>query len=338
MGGDWGPLNARARGLEAGLLGPSVLREAAAAGSTGDMSRRLRRAGYPPDGGELPGTADGLDRTVTRVAAWRLRLLGRWAGDLRRPLAVVFEAEDRRNLRTLLRGVTEGAGPETLLRGLVPTPTLPRRALAQLAEAGSYSGLAASLEEHGHFTAGPLGEAVADPTDASGLFRTELALDRAFAERVTSAARSHRELRDFTARRVDRLNAWTVLRGVAAGEERLPEELHLPGGQALSAERFGEVLSVADAGERRRLLGEALGGRDGRIVGDTAIPPALLTDRLLAADVGEARERARRQPLGPWPFLRFVLRFRAESRDLRRIGWGGAMGAPSTERVPVRKG
>lgn len=335
MGGDWGPLNARSRGLSASLLPPDVLREAAGSDSAGELAGRLSRAGYPPDGGELPSTPDGLDRAVSRVTGWRLGLLHRWAGDLRDRLPVVFEAEDRRSLRALLRGIAEGADPERRLRGLVPTPTLSRRALREIADAGSVELLVERLREEEH----PLADALADaPTEgpaSSGLFEAELALDRAFARRASTAASPDPDLREFAARRVDRANAWTLLQAGRTEGERPAEELHLPGGTALPPGRFAEILAVEEADERRGLVASALGGREGALLSDSPAPAERVADRLLAADLRDARDRARRSPLGPWPFLRLVLRSRAEARDLRRLVWGVALGAPSSTLTPV---
>lgn len=335
MGGDWGPLNARSRGLGSSLLSRSVLRDAAGAGSPGDLAGRLSRAGYPPDREDLPATPPGMDRAVGRVHGWRLGVLHRWAGALRERLPVVFEAEDRRSLRALLRGVREGASAERRLRGLVPTPNLGRPALERMAEARSIERLSDLLREEGHPLAGALADAVSPTPSPAGLYRAELALDRAFARRAAGAASGDRELRQFAARIVDRANAWTLLLAGAAEGQPGPDELHLPGGEALPQERFSSIYTVEDDDERRRLVAEALGGRLGELLSDPTVPPAHLKDRLLEADIRRTRGRARRAPLGPWPFLHLVLRSRAEARELRKLVWSAAMGAPASAFRPV---
>jgi len=272
MGGDWGPLNARSRGLGSSLLPPDVQREAASSDSTGELAGRLARAGYPPDGGELPSTPEGLDRAVSRVTGWRLALLHRWAGDLRDRLPVVFEAEDRRSIRALLRGAAEGAAPERRLRGLVPTPTLPRRALQEMAGAGAPEVLTERLRDEGHPLAEALAGTAATAPASSGLFEAEMALDRAFARRATSAASPDSDLRDFAARRVDRANAWTLLEAGRSAGERDPEGLRMPGGNAFPPDRFAEILSVEEDDERRALVASALGGRAGALLSEPAVP------------------------------------------------------------------
>lgn len=336
MGGDWGPLNARARGLGSSLLRRAALRELAREpGSPADLAGRLARAGYPPDGGELPSTPEGLDRAVARVHGWRLALLHRWAAGLRERLTVVFEAEDRRSLRALLRGIREGASPERRLRGLVPTPTLPRDALEEMAEADSVARLAELLQEAGHPLAGALTDASSPAPEPDDLYGAELALDRAFARRAADAASGDRELREFTARVVDRANAWTLLLAGAVEGEPGPDELHLSGGDAFPPERFEKIFSTGDDGERRRLVTEALGERGGDLAADPSVPGGGPEDRLLAADIRWTRDRARRAPLGPWPFLHLVLRSRAEARDLRKLVWSAAMGAPTVAFSPL---
>lgn len=335
MGGDWGPLNARSRGLGASLLPRSVLRDAAGADSPGALAGRLSRAGYPPDRGDLPSTAEGMDRAVGRVHGWRLAVLHRWAGDLRERLPVVFEAEDRRSVRALLRGIREGASPERRLRGLVPTPGLPRPALERMAEARSPEGLSELLRDEGHPMADALADAVSPTPSPTDLYRAELELDRTFARRAAGAASGERKLREFAARIVDRSNAWTLLLADAAEGEPGPDELHLPGGEAFPQERFTDIYRVEDREERRQLVAEELGGRAGELLSDPTVSPARLADRLLDADIRRIRNRARRAPLGPWPFLHLVLRSRAEARDLRNLVWSSAMGAPTSAFRPV---
>ena len=335
MGGDWGPLNARSRGLGASLLPGSLLRDAAGADSPADLAGRLSRAGYPPDRGDLPSTARGLDRAVGRVHGWRLAVLHRWAGDLRERLPVVFEPEDRRSLRALIRGIREGASPERRLGGLVPTPTLPRSALERMAEARSLEDLGDVLLDEGHPLAETLSDAVRPTPSPADLYRAELALDRAFARRAAGAASGERGLREYAARLVDRANAWTLLLAGAAEGEPGPEELHLPGGEALPPDRFTSIHGVEDEEERRRLVAEELGGPAGDLLSDPTVSPARMGERLLDADIRRTRDRARRAPLGPWPFLHLVLRSRAEARDLRSLVWSAAMGAPASAFRPV---
>lgn len=334
MGGDWGPLNARARGLGASVLGTEERRRAAGAASIGDLGSRLSSAGYPPDGGGLPSTADGLDRTVSRVNGWRLGLLDRWAGPLRDRLAVVFEAGDPARLRRLVRGLTEGADAERRGAGLLPTPSLPASILRHLARAGSLEEMAELLSARGHPLADALTGHEVGAVPGDGLFELEMELERASARRAASAARPDPVLRTLVARRIDRANAWTLLTAGEAERTRNPGDLHLPGGDRLPRDRFGTLLGLEEPADRRAALAEVLDGPEADLLAGDA-PLAELPERLLAADMRDARDRARRQPLGPWPFLHVCLRCRAEGRALRRAARGASMGAPETTRRPV---
>lgn len=334
MGGHWGPLNARARGLGAGVLGTEERRRAAGAESLGDLRSHLSSAGYPPDGGGLPATVDGLDRTVSRVNGWRLDLLHRWAGPLRDRLAVVFEAGDPGRLRRLARGLAEGADVERRGAGLLPTPSLPGSVLQRLARAGSLEEMSELLRAHGHPLADALTGHEVGTSPGADLFEMEMELERASSRRAASAAGPDPILRAFAARGIDRANAWTILMAADVEGERDPGDLHLPGGDRLPRDRFGTLMSLEETAARRAGLVEVLDGPEaGLLAGDA--PLSELPERLLAADVRDARDRARRQPLGPWPFLHVCLRCRAEGRALRRAVRGASMGAPETARRPV---
>ena len=89
--------------------------------------------------------AEAFALAVRRKAAARMRLLARWAGGRDAVLAVVFEEEDRRSLRALLRGAVQGARAEERLEDLIPTPLLPERALAELARQARPAAIAALL-------------------------------------------------------------------------------------------------------------------------------------------------------------------------------------------------
>jgi hypothetical protein len=109
---------------------------AAEAGSWSGAARTLVAGGFPAAEHDLASRAD-FDRAAGRIAAARLELLGRWLGNRRGALAVIYEDEDRRSIRRLLRGAAEGASREARLRGLTPTQGLPERVMIRLASAFS---------------------------------------------------------------------------------------------------------------------------------------------------------------------------------------------------------
>src|SRR5690606_37304907 len=95
--------------------------------------------------------ASALDRAVTAVAEGEMRLLDRWltAGQ-RAALAPLFADEDRRSLRRVLRGLAAGVPAARRAGGALPTPTLPRRLLAAVAQQPSPATVATMLTAAGH--------------------------------------------------------------------------------------------------------------------------------------------------------------------------------------------
>jgi hypothetical protein len=123
---------------------------------------------------------------VRRRAARELAILGHWTA--RRPelVAVLFDEEDRRSVRALVRGAVERAPAELRIAGLVPTPALPERALAELARAPTPAAVAALLVAWQHPYGLPLAARARSPQP--DLYALELALGRAAAARLTAVA------------------------------------------------------------------------------------------------------------------------------------------------------
>lgn len=329
----WGDVNARARGLGTHLLGRTELAGLAAAGNLGALGRALVSRGLPlppADGG--PPSAEVLERAARRRAGARLALLARWLGPRRRDHArVVYEDEERRSVRALVRGAAEGAPAGARLAGLLPTAGLPEAALEDLAARESPGEVVRGLREHGH----PFGEAMAESASlvAAEVFELEVALERAFAGRALEAAGADRHLRAFVGLLVDLANGWTAL--LAGGPPRplapatfSPEAAFLEGGRLLSREEFRRA-AATDPREAAAILERAVAGS--ALAGVFAGPEeaAAREDRALRALIGVEVAAARTDPSGPAPFLAFVLRLRAELVDLRRIVWGTALGAPA---------
>ena len=143
----WEDLATRARGLATHLLGRADLDGLARAESLDALADVLRARGFLPAGG--PATPGALELAVRRMAGARLAVLAAWGHARNTLLAVVFEDEDRRSLRALLRGAVRAAPPEERLAGLIPTPGLPERALAELAGQPTPGAIAALLTAWG---------------------------------------------------------------------------------------------------------------------------------------------------------------------------------------------
>ena len=326
----WGAANARARGLATHLLDRSALVDAAAAGSWAAMLARLVERGYAWQAPGADLSPEEFDRATVERQAARMRLLGRWLGTRRQALAILYEDEERRALRILLRGAAQGASPAARMRGLMPTPGLPQRAIERLAEAESPALLTDALVQMGH----PAGRALAQaggPAGESGvpsLWRLESALSRTFALRATRAARrAGRDVRRFVGLLIDIENAGTLLMAEDWGAGVAPDDVFLPGGKVLDRRRFEALASLPD---RSGLL-PALE----RTFAATPVASLLLggaggyEGRALSALLVWLRGEARRDPLGPAVVLWVMQRIRAEARDLRLLSAARELGMPA---------
>jgi hypothetical protein len=327
MSVDLPTLAARARGLGTHLLRRSELEQLAAlelrslAGALA-QSGRLEPIAEPP-------TASGIEAAARRTAARQLRVLSTWAGS--DPVLDVFYADqDRRIVRSMLRGAIEGAPTELRASGLLPTPLLPERAIVELAREPTPARVAAHLVLLRHPEANRL-LAIASRAQP-GLFDLELALSHGFAARVRASARAgDRNLRGLVAARLDALNAQSALAIVASPREIEPAVCFLDGGAELSRQAF---VLACDAGSKlaaTELLTRALGGSPlGPAVAAAAGDPARLERGVLASLLEWQRARARLEPLSSAPLLVFLLRLEAQSVDLRRLAWGAALQAPGS--------
>jgi vacuolar-type H+-ATPase subunit C/Vma6 len=267
---------------------------------------------------------------VRRQAAARLQTLARWSGPRSAALAVVFEDEDRRSLRTILRGIAQHASPEARLAGLLPTPALPERVLQELARQPSPAGVASLLMLWKNPYGPPLREeaARAEPD----LLELEVCVNRTFAARsLRGARRGGRRgvLLWYVRQAIDVENALSAL--MLAGEDTAARAtgVYLPGGAALSRPRFEAAVRTGASALAAQNLSAAFAGTPlARPFADAAVGAADIERLVLGARIANLRQRALHEPLGPAPILHFALRIRAEVLDLRHIIWGIALAAP----------
>jgi vacuolar-type H+-ATPase subunit C/Vma6 len=326
----WGAANARARGLATHLLDRPALIHAAGAGSWAATIRRLVEQGYalPDAGAEL--SPEEFDRATGEVQLARLRLLGRWLGGQREALAILYEDEERRILRALLRGAAEGPSPEARLRGLSPTPGLSRRAMERLARVESPALLAEALVRMGHPAGRALAQAARHSSEAAppGLWRLETALSQTFALRATRAARrGGKEVRGFVGLLIDLENAGSLLLARDWGPEIGPDEVFLPGGTVLDRKRFAALAALPDQAGVSVALEQAFAhtplARVFRVEGSRDFDA-----RASSALLEWLRHESRRNPLGPGVVLWVLQRIRAEARDLRFLSAAVQLGMP----------
>jgi vacuolar-type H+-ATPase subunit C/Vma6 len=329
----WYDVIVRARGLSTRLLGRPALQALAASGDVTALASALGRLGYLPAGAP-PATAPAeLEGAIRRVAGARLGTLARWCGPRGEVLAVVFEDEDRRSLRALLRGALAGAAPALRLAGLVPTPALPARALEELARLPGPEEVATLLSAFGNpYGVALLPEARSPRPDP---FRLATALDRTFAARaLRQSLRGDRPLRRFARETIDLENAAAAIVLSEEKGDRAPAERFVPGGRALAAEPFAEAAGAGTAAEAAGRLARAFAGTPYQAaLAAAGGAPGSLERALLAVRVRERVRAARRAPLSTEPVLAYVLRLRAEAIDLGTILWTAALGGPRPPRA-----
>ena len=327
----WVDVIARARGLRTHRLGFAAIEALAREPDLAALGRALRQAGFPVDEGEHRAAA--LDLAIRRRAAAELRILARWCGPRAAALPIVFDEEDRRSLRALIRGAIQGAPSDTRLAGLVPTPTLPERALAELAQAPGAGAVVTLLAVWNHPFAsalrGPATATVPDP------LRFDIALNREWARRAGAGARQGgSDLPDLVSDTIDLENAMAAVALAGASAS-------LVGQQFLGGGRRVDLATYAAAAHNTRAA--ALHAFEQVFAGTCyasafrGMDEAALDDQLLSAHVRTLRAAARRSPLGPALVLWYALELRAETIALSRLVWGIALGAPP-EMLTVERG
>ena len=314
----WDDLAARARGLATHLLGPGKLAGLDEATSLADLAQLLGAPAAPPP------SARSLERAARRRAAANLAVLARWTGTRAAALAVLFEDEDRRSLRAILRGAVAGAPPEERIAGSVPTPALGEASLVELSRQPTAAAVAALLVAWSH----PYGDAIAGEAARArpDLFALEGALDRRFAERARAGARrGGAPLRAHLRALLDAENVFSAL-ALAGGEGLDAGAVFLDGGARLGRDAFLGAVAAGGEGVRAALAGHLDGTRLGRALTDGGD----LEAAALADGIDEQRRLARLWPSGPAPVILLVLGRRAEIRAVDAAAWrlSFAEGAP----------
>ena len=322
----WEDLGTRARGLGTHLLDRSAIASLAAAESVEALGAALRGYGYPLPEGRL--TADDVELAVRRRAASRLGLLARWAGHRSALLAVIFEDEDRRSIRAIVRGAVQGASADMRLAGLIPTPALPERALRELAMQPSPGAVAVLLTAWGNaYGIALLREAKATQPD---LLALESCLNVTFVQRALDGARATGSglVLDYVRDTIDLENA-TVALMLAAGEADSPgKQAFVEGGRRLALGTFLEAIAAGDAGAAGRRLVTVFRPTPLAAAFERAADASSIEEQLLRSRIAMIRDAERRDPAGPASVLGFALRVRAEVFDVRRVIWGVVLGAP----------
>jgi vacuolar-type H+-ATPase subunit C/Vma6 len=322
----WEDLNARVRGLATHLAPRDALEELAGAPDLATLARGCVTLGVISDEPE-EATPIALELAFRRGAARNLLLLERWLGPREPLLRIVFEDEDRRSLRALIRGAAAGVASELRLAGLIPTSSLPERQLEELARQSRVRDLAALLVVWQHPYGSPLLAAAGGATP--DLFKVECALNQTFARRAAEGSRhGGRELFAWVEETIDLENLKGALVLASGDQEQPPELAFLPGGRRIPLERFRVAALTRDPVRTAALLAGCFGAKIARLLQRHATAPAALENALLAHRLLKLQSRARHDPLGPAPVLWYLLRLRAQALRLRLLLWSTAIGLP----------
>ena len=324
----WDALNVRARGLQTHALSRRDLERLSELPDLPALADALRAAEFPVTEADRFDPA-ALELAVRRRAAAQLAVLSRWAGPWAAAAALLYDEEDRFNVRAMLRGAVEGADRAQRLAGTMPTPSLPERALELLARAPTPRAVAALLAAWRHPLGPPLLAAIGSgPAD---LFRLDLVLSRHFAARALRLAGSG-PLRGYVRQAIDVENTLAALGLVERTADLTPKDSFVAGGERISIVAFEEAVQTGSAAGVATRLARAFGASPlAGPLSQRANEAAGLEAALLRARLTEQRRAARTDPLGPAPLLAFVLGLRAETADLRSIIWGLALGAPRAQ-------
>ena len=323
-----GDINTRARGLRTHLLPTSDLERLARATSLLALQRELSGLGYVRS--DAPATAMSLERAVRRHAADQMGILDRWCMDERRAaLAVILEDEDRRSIQAILRGAQQGTATEVRMAGLIPTTSLPERALLTLAAQPTPTDVIRMLALWNHPLGVPLVAAAGGPHPS--LFEIEVELQRAFARRAS--ARAHQggsQLVEYVEQVIDVMNTWSALLHFVERDPSIVDMTFVEGGRWLTRDVFRTLMTLETVPQvekrlawelRRSALGSAFRGE----IEDVA----RLERAMLRAQIDWQNRAVRLDPSGAAPIIGFAIELRAEVVNLRGIIWGVALRAPA---------
>jgi vacuolar-type H+-ATPase subunit C/Vma6 len=322
----WDDLNARSRGLKSHLLGADRLRTLRDTTTLPQLVEHLEQAGLQLAVERDHLSAELVDLALRREAGHKLSLLERWCGERAGVLQVIFEGEDVRSLRALIRGAVAGVAGDTRLEGLVPTRALSIRALTELAQLPNVRAIGSLLLAWGHPYAPVIrsqGEGMID------LYRLELNLAREFLGRSLAASRRGDDyLKSHTRLHIDLENVRSALVLASETHEQRPEDCFVAGGERLLLPRYREAATSGAAAALRLLSPSFARTKAGTVLGRVT-HPGEIDDAIVIILRDQAGSAARLDPLSSAPILHYALSLRFELIHLSRLIWSIALGAPA---------
>jgi vacuolar-type H+-ATPase subunit C/Vma6 len=271
-----------------------------------------------------------LERAVRRHAADQMGILDRWCMDERRAaLAVILEDEDRRSIQAILRGAQQGTATEVRMAGLIPTTSLPERALLTLAGQPTPTDVIRMLALWNHPLGIPLVAAASGPHPS--LFEIEVELQRAFARRAS--ARAHQggsQLVEYVEQVVDVMNTWSALLHFVERDPAIVDTTFVEGGRWITRDVFHKLMTLETRPQvEKRLAWELRKSALGNAFQGEIEDLAQLEGTMLRAQIDWQNRAVRVDPSGAAPIIGFAIELRAEVVNLRRIIWGVALEAPA---------
>jgi vacuolar-type H+-ATPase subunit C/Vma6 len=259
-----------------------------------------------------------------------MAILDRWCTDDRREaLAVIFEDEDRRSIQAILRGAQQGTATEVRMAGLIPTRSLPERALLTLAGQPTPTDVIRMLALWGH----PLGAPLVAPASRAhpSLFEIEVELQRAFARRASALAhQGGSQLVEYVEQVVDVMNMWSALLHFVERDPSIVDVTFVEGGRWLTRDVFHKLMTFETLPQvEKRLAWELRSSALARAFHEEIEDLAQLEGAILRAQIAWQNRAVRVDPSGAAPIIGFAIELRAEVVNLRGIIWGVALRAPA---------
>jgi vacuolar-type H+-ATPase subunit C/Vma6 len=320
-------LVARARGLAQHHLTRAQLDDLATADDLRSFARRLMSLGGAIDPIGEPLDVFAIERAIRHTAQRHMRTLYRWQERTPGVLDVFAAYEDRRSLRALVRGAAQGAPVHRRLEGLIATPSLPQLALSELARQSSAVDIARQLVLLGHPDGSRLLPLVR--STQMDLLAVDHSLLAGFADRANRIAAPLGEtVRDFVAMSIDAGNVQNAIAIAGEARDTSAADLFVYGGRWLSRDAF--------AGATGRTQDQVLTAFAAALADSplASMLPVVSSDigsldrTFLAVTLDRVTRIARLDPLRYAPLLRVLLLFEAQSRDVRTLAWGAALGTP----------
>lgn len=257
MGGNYGYLNARVRGLRAQLLGEGFLAEAVELGGFDAFTSALGQSTYAADLEGARGAFEGLGMVDAAVAINVRRttrsLLGWAKGDAKRLLAVLLMRYDVANLKAVARAFHAGrAGAEgredaveAVAVATLPAGELSANVLDDMARAADLPNAAQRLAIRGHPLADAFRRAVAAYAASGDLLSLEVALDLAYyrhGRETVRDANAPAPFERYLEAEIDGTNLTTAVK--LRGREVGPEPFFVEGGRSLALSTYREIAAA----------------------------------------------------------------------------------------------